>query len=687
MAARTYDNVNLQFPSNEDVRDSGIYTIPAFQNDFSHPEKAHRISLIRPNVDDNHVGDDDMQAVAAKDHVQSILTPTVIICVPIVLLAGALLALVLIFRVNPKPVSQPASDRKSESNQPAARLVFVASFLSTVAPLLGSYIMALIALPVSRDLEVASRNSEYLKLPTPYQMSLLIGILVAATEQLRTYFGYLLHRTERAGIPRVLHRSAWMMTLTIALAGAVSISDAVLHYMTSTIEFDQVFVRAVPDRQFGRGVSEFCLDFDREKVGLPCSVEFDFVDPNKNFEQTEASRLVHNTSQTSTIRFANLHDQPGSDIAYLTPSDQAIATGTDFHATTVGISTMCELVPASSCSMASWGPTDVYTNFTCSDMFHGTIGMPPNVSDVSSVRIPDAYRSFLMYKPAQNIMYTFFNDSSMKTVYNTVGYNDSGLFDLNIFPLNDSQLVNPFYLALAGRTEYSSFESDSEMLITNDTKRDQYNSIVDFIVNCAVTSYDVSYTWFNQSLYNISAIPTTNGSVLEIFHGSQLYSTVSGGSFDLQDFVDQSSMSGSTKESFLGKFGSLYSSKVLAKIGGYSTNRMALQQQHREHMLLSKVPVVPLSLLIAWSFAYPILGLVLALQAYWAAQHNIKEIVAKLSLRGLSQAAFEDQTEAGSPARSVRLSRENVVQLSKQDTRRVLVDGNATRGFEFRVVV
>jgi hypothetical protein len=81
------------------------------------------------------------------------------------------------------------------------------------------------------------------------------------------------------------------------------------------------------------------------------------------------------------------------------------------------------------------------------------------------------------------------------------------------------------------------------------------------------------------------------------------------------------------------------------------------------------------------------LGLVLALQAYWAAQHNIKDIAAKLSLRGLSQAAFEDQTEASSPARSVRVSKENVVQLSKQDTRRVLVDGNATRGFEFRVVV
>lgn len=571
------------------------------------------------------------------------------------------------------------------SNNLAARLVFVASFLSTVAPLLGSYIMALMALPISRDLKLASNSSEFLRLPTPFQMSLLIGILVAATDQLRSYFGYLIRREHRAGIPPVLHRSAWMLTFSIILAGGVAISDAVLHYTTSTIEFDQVFVRAEPDGEFGRGVSEFCLSFDREKIGLPCSVEYDFVDPNKNFEQTEASRLMHNTSQLSSIRFANLEELQGTDIAYLTASDQSVATGTDFQATTIGISTTCELVPASSCAMASWGPNQVYTNFSCSDVFYGTIGKPPNVSDVSSVRVPDAYRSFLMYKPAQNLMYTFFNDSSMKTVYNTVGYNDSGLFDPNLFPLKDSQLVNPFYLGLAGRIEYSSFESDSEMLTTNDTKRDQYDSIVDFIVNCAVTSYDVSYTWVNQSLHNISMTPTTNGSVLEIFHGSQLYSTVSGGSFDLQDFIDQASMTGTTKESFLRKFGGLYSSKVLSKIGGYNSNRMALQQQRREHMLLSKVPIAPLALLLTWSLGYPVLGLVLAVKAYRAAQYNIKDIATKLSLLGLSQAAFGDQP--GSPVRSDGLSREDVIQPSKQETRRILVDGNAEQGFEFRVVV
>lgn len=103
MATGTYDSVNLQLPSNEDLQHSGIYNISTFQNDISIPEKGHRVSLIRPNVDDGHIEDDAPPISATKDHVQSILTPSTIICLPIALLAAALLAMVLIFRVNPQP--------------------------------------------------------------------------------------------------------------------------------------------------------------------------------------------------------------------------------------------------------------------------------------------------------------------------------------------------------------------------------------------------------------------------------------------------------------------------------------------------------------------------------------------------------------------------------------------------------
>ncbi|EXJ76244.1 uncharacterized protein A1O5_00752 [Cladophialophora psammophila CBS 110553] len=620
----------------------------------------------------------DPELLPNENLIQTILLPATIICIPIALLAGALLALVYMYRIDPVPNLFKPTETSLRGpgfvlvNFSATRLVFVASFLSTLAPLLGSFILSLFALPVSRRLRDASREAKYLNLPTPFQMSLLVGILVASAQQLRSYLWYLLRR-RRPSIPPVLHCAASMMLLSLVMAAGVFIADTILHYTTSTVEFDQILVPPQPDQEFGRGLSEFCLTFNRTFVGLPCSDTTDSgqVDPNANFEATEMNRLLHNTSQLSEIRITATEDVAGADLAYLIPQQQRIAPNIDYQASTIGISTTCRFVKPSSCGMVLWD--NYYTNFSCTDMFHGTIGMPPIVStNINNPRPPDPYRSFLMYKGAANLMYSFFSDSGMRNIYNTVGYNDSGDFDLSISPYPNSQLVNPFYVGIAARisTTNATFISDG---------------VVDFILDCAVASYDISYTWVDGGLQDIKAVPSGNGSILEIFHGSLLYGTISGGDPALQDYLTQSALAGNTTDSFLQKFGSLYSTKVLAYIGGYTTGRVALAQQQREHMLLSKVPIPPLAILVAWSFCYLLLGLILAFQAYWASRGNVRDIAAKLSLSGLSQAAFGDRQTGTSSGETT--SREDVNQPIKQETRRILVDGSAQRGFEFGVML
>ena len=216
--------------------------------------------------------------------------------------------------------------------------------------------------------------------------------------------------------------------------------------------------------------------------------------------------------------------------------------------------------------------------------------------------------------------------------------------------------------------------------VTNDLM-----DLMDFLLDCAVVSYDVSYTWVEGSLQNMHATKTTNGSVLEIFHGSLVYSTVSNGESDLQSFLGQSVLAGNTTDSFLQEFGALYSTKVLAVIGGYSSSRTSLAEQQREHMLVTKVPIPALAVLVAWSLVYTVLGLVVAIQAYRAARGNIRNIAAKLSLLGLSQAAFGDQhagTSSGSTA-----SKEDVNRALKQELRRIHIHGSAQQGFEFGVML
>ncbi|KAJ9605281.1 hypothetical protein H2200_009938 [Cladophialophora chaetospira] len=688
---------DLDHPSNEDLTVEETYNAPTnFRNEIPSEDIDIRRSLIRWQ---HHTQSSDSSLRSElrqnENLLQTILLPAAIICIPIALLAGVLFGLCYLYKINPVDSLFDLSDDALDSsrgfilvNFPATRLVFVASFLSTLAPLLGSFIMSLYCLPVSRDLLDASQNGAYLHLPTPFQMSLLIGVLVASAQQLRSYIWYLLHR-RRSGIPPVLHRAALVMLLSFFLAGGVFIADTVLHYTTSTIEFDQISIPSQPEQQLGRGLSEYCLKFNRE-LGYPCSVTYDGrqINPNADADATEASRLFHNMSQVSEVQVAAVDKLP-ADVAYLVPKQQTFNPNTDYKASTIGISTECRFINPEECHMMLW--KDYYSNFTCTDMFHGTLGMPPNVSaNVNDARPTDPYRSFLEYKPAGNLMYSFFSDPSMENVYNTAALQDDGNRNATLQPYTDAQLVNPFYMGLAARVDPSSgnFVTGSQMLKDDNNStflvNTSDNNFVDFLLSCAVTSYDVSYTWLNGGLESVEAVPTSNGSVLEIFHGSLLYFTVTGDDPDMQNFLTQASLAGTTTESFLREYGSLYSTKALSVIGGYTTGRMAIAEQQREHMLLSKVPIAPLAILVAWSLSYTLLGFILAFKAFWASRDNVRDIAAKLSLVGLSQAAFGDKhSEPSSGGNSLK---EKTVD-NQSETRRVLVDGSAAQGFEFGVMV
>ncbi|KIV81806.1 hypothetical protein PV11_03960 [Exophiala sideris] len=562
--------------SDEKSTQEKIPNLKSFQNILPPDEhnSIKRKSLIRQL--DHHLNegrDNGLHDWKNRKLFKTIMPPTVAICLPMALLSTALLTIVYLYKVDIQAslfgpiVSQQGSPSHVLVNFSATRLLFLASFLSTVAPLLGSFIMSLCSLSASRELSTASSAGEYLKLPTPFQMSLLVGILVASSAQLRSYLSYGLFRRQRPSIPPVLHHAASMIILSVLMATCVFIADTVLHYTTSTIELEQIHIPTKSFQELGRGISEFCLTFNRTSSGFPCSVEFGFTDPNYVFEQEEAVRLAHNTSQLSQIQMATVEEISSAEVAYLIPQDQTVTPNSDYHATTIGVSTSCQFVPPQSCGMAVWGPDDIYTNFSCTDMFHGTLGINPNTSTANGYRAPDAYRSLLMYKPASNLMYSFFSDPHLENVYNTVGLGDDGQFNMSILPMPDNELVNPIYVGVAARVAQASFFTSSEMLTTNDTFRGSANEVIDFVMNCAVSSYDVTYTWANGILNSISTTPSSNGSVLEIYHGTLIYTSISGqaDSFDLQDFLIQAPLSGNTTDSFLRKFGSLYSGRFLRR--------------------------------------------------------------------------------------------------------------------------
>lgn len=668
--------------------------VRVFENEIPNADRSHDILRTRPAKRGADASSDrSVSSVHRKTRIKSLLWPVLVITVPIALLSAALLGLVFGYRVKTQPSLFAADTGGYEDlhrhnsyvlvNFPATRLVFAASFLSTLAPMLGSFIMMLWSLRIAQSMRTASAELQHNLMPTPYQLSLIIGLTLASTERLRRYFGYLFSRS-RPSIPPVVHHAAMMFTASIILAAAVFLADIALHYSTSTIDFDIISSNIQPLYGYGRGLSQYCLTFDRiANMGFPCSYNITVDNPNGWAEVNEIFYLEHNDSRISEIRLVSSPELPRGDLAVLMPRMQSLPPDIEFRASTVGVSTQCHPI-TSQCDMRITNPgVWDHTGFNCSKGFYGVLGKSPNQL---SGFTPDPDVPPLAFKPAPNLQYEFFTDSDLNNPYNSEGYNSSD-DQAELPPLPGAGLINPIYLAVAGRFPQTAQAVSNNM--SNDSGLFQTNETVylDFTLQCPFTAYDVNYTWANGTIQDVSFSPSPNGSMLEIYHGTQFYVTVSGGDYQLQDFIYQAAMQNTSQE-LAYEWASLYSTKVLSTIGAYTSPRTNLQEQQRIPLLVAKIPKAALGALIACSLAYTLLGLGLGFVAYRASATDVRDLAAQLSLAGLTAAAFDEKHSFTSERRGEAKS--GVVfneKLNRRETKRIMIDGNPENGYEFRVWV
>jgi hypothetical protein len=616
-------------PSRMDIEDDDT-TVPVFENETPHDERRHETrqarALMRPA---DAASDRSASSVHRKTRIKSLLWPVLVITVPIVLLSATLLGLIFGYRVRTQP-SLFASDAGTYQdvhrhssyvfvNYPATRLVFAASFFSTLAPVLGSFIMALWSLRIAQSMRTASAELQYTHMPTPYQLSLVMRLILVSTERLRRYFSYLFSRS-RLTIPPVVHHAAVVLTTSIICAAAVFLADTALHYSTSTIAFDVISSNFQPLHEYGRGLSQYCLNFDRiENLGFPCSYNITVDDANA--QVNEVFYLEHNNSRISEIRLVSTPQLAQGDLALLMPRMQNLPPNIEFRASTIGISTQCHSI-TSECNMRIANPDVwVHTGFNCSTSFFGVLGKSPNIHELSSFS-PDPDVPPLAFKPASNLQYAFFTDSNLSSPYNSEGF-DPVDARLTLPPLPDAKLINPIYLGIAGRFSGSDQSVDNSMSNDSGVFQSNRTAYTDFALLCPFTAYDVNYTWVNGQIQDLSFFPSPNGSVLEMYHGTQSYITVNRGDHWLQDFLSQAAMQ-NTSQQLAYEWASLYSTKVLSTIGAYTTPRKNLQEQQRTPLLVAKVPKAALGALISCSLAYTILGLGLGIAAYRASATDVR---------------------------------------------------------------
>lgn len=381
------------------------------RNQTSARESRSNSSLARHGTHDVEASSNGRVSIQRKTLLKSLFWPLVIIIIPITLLSTALLGLIYGYRVNSDDSLFPTSTAVDEHsgrrsyvlvNYSATRLVFVASFLSSLAPILASSIMTLWSLPIAERMRIASIKSQHSALPTPYQLSLVVGIILASYERLWQYFLYAFSKSPSKIAP-VLNQTAIMLSIAIILAAAVCVSDSALHYYTETIPFDRISVNLQPTRSFGRGLSERCLNFNRTKnYQLPCSYDPMGENPDALAELYEGTLLQHNQSISSAVRIVKDSRLSQGDLAILNPSMLSLPPDIDYRAETIGVSSQCRPI-TTQCDMRQGGPSNMYTLFNCSEWFWGVLGKAPNLSEITGIKPDDPNVPLLGYKPAPNL--------------------------------------------------------------------------------------------------------------------------------------------------------------------------------------------------------------------------------------------------------------------------------------------
>lgn len=619
---------------------------------------------------------------------RAIILPTIIVVVPMTLLIAALLGLIFGYRVKSDDslFSQISNTDLLENrgvflvNYSATRIVFVASWASTLAPLLAGFVMNLDSFYAALLMIRSSAGIGQHDLPTPYQYSLLVGLCLASIGRLRRYFSY--SGEKDVVIPPVLRRTARTLSLTLFLACVVFAADSAVHYTTSTIAFDEISISSTR-QAYGRGLSEACLTLNRsENYGLPCSRNGVVAVEDYNAYvtgQNEIFILNHAESNISEIR---LVDPPASQnaakVALLIPQHAGLNPLRDFRAETAGIVTTCTPITNTKCRWIDGNPLENYSQFNCSDNFWGILGKKMVIDDTGTA-LADPDVPVLGFKPSSGMQYAYFKDADLSIPYDSVG-------DLQPV-LSDSELINPVYFGFAARFASVSQKAGVNMTLDPGVHKG-LTATLDVVLQCQYTTYAVDYNWVDSKAYINTMTPSPNGTIAEIFHGYALTGSFSAFDNDLQDLFLKAVLSQNSQE-LAETFANDYSSRVMGVIGPFLSQRENIQEQTRTVLLVAKVPKIPLAFLVACCLAYVLFGIAAAARAYKALNTlDVRDLAFRFSLPALALHAFRDKaTDASAMLAGPDCHAVFDETRIRGETMRVAVEGDTQNGFNLKSLV
>ena len=472
------------------------------------------------------------------------------------------------------------------------RIMLVISGLNVIIPPLANYIVGLYTPRVVQEL-TADVKQHYL--PSPYEIALIGGVCQASMWQfLKTpWYQWKSRRSTKALQFATMVYSRllvlWLMTL-----GAI----VLLHVTTRMVEHDSLDFDAKYNP--GRGLTEQCLSYDRSETGLPCTDNSSA--PDRAYQLREEFRLARGTSSFSKIEHARVVGRP-SKLGLLLAND--VPTSVDYLASTFGTCIDCEFI-TDQCRLHA-ATTDIaseayfWTAFNCSPGFYGMLGKEPVIVDFYPA--PDADTPHLNFKPSLHLQIGYYFDPGLEFPYNPVGYD--ALLNRTLDPYSAAELMNPLYMAVAGRVGFTGLGRAFAHNTHREIWSDQGN-FLEFVLRCKVTTYDVAYAVVKNTVSDLT-LTESNGTIFELFHGKQLYDTISANTILYLEMLAQAGLQNSTA-SLAHKWEQLFTTKVLSVIGSVTTSRAADVQQERNPILVAEMKWYALALLYACPICYALAG-------------------------------------------------------------------------------
>ncbi|KAK5128573.1 hypothetical protein LTR85_003244 [Meristemomyces frigidus] len=686
-------------------------------------EKSDKISVNATAVPVEHEAIAEVEAGSKKPDrnlaaaVWAIVCGVALPCIPVLVVSAVLLYFIFHYRIVPatgwadlhidvahnhphKGALSAYHDLKHQGGRYAyfvhynpSTITTIASWTGRVIPYLTSSIMGLVAFFAARMIVQKSKRGDGSDLPSPEQLTLLIGLLGgsgfgplrdtiwhswAKKERLIhlipfafyalflvTFVGYVI--LPGSSIPAPANQSSILIPIADTWFGIATTADTITQLYNTTTSDYQKFSRVLSSTVCPNGPGAFSGFGLLEWLG--CNIDYENGDayalPAFLANGYEANVLLQGLSTTNAVLN---HTMNGTNYMYL--ANQNLDAKLDFKAKTLAVSTQCAPITSKCVLPTSEWPyiasvsidsnnTGDYYNFECTPgftanfTFNGaaqtmdalqseggmdqTYGVPlvglafaPSASLASRVGTYVPNLSMTVAEDLENLTGTISPDSPY------LGSNWSYQYILPQNPLHFAVWASGFP-AVDGRLVTSGLDP-TPLLKDHEVYTD--GSSAYWMLGCGAVVHDVEYTWVNGSIHTFNATPASaamggliSGPFAFQFGQAAVALTEAASAAGVQN----------NSEELASVFAESWSHAAVAlSIGAFEASPNVIEQYRNSTIPVARVPMVPLYLLLGLKAIYVLAVIILAIGAYCFTHPSETEMVkAQLSTKGLAAAHFD----------------------------------------------